>query len=202
MKPVLGLCFVGLLVFFASSCADRSVLQSYTKNTDHIERIAVFPLRSDSNEVDLISNNEYFYNSLNSKLFGRSLVDSQLAIGNFEKVVSENPDNLYNELAIKASQSIDADAFIYGFLKYYKEREGSDFGVESPAVVNFVVYLVEVETNFTLWSYEFDESQLPLLSDVSQIKKFFKRKGKWVTADELFKEGLDQTASKLAEFLR
>ncbi len=188
--------------FAAASCAGKSPLQNYVKSTAEINRIALFPLNSDNTEVDLISNNEYFYDSLYSKLRAKTLVDNVLVQESFDEVASESPDSLYNEITRKASKRIEADAFVYGFVKFYKEREGSDFGVKSPAVVNFVVYLVEVDTNLTLWSYEFDESQLPLLSDVSQVKKFFKRKGKWITADELLKEGLEQTSKKLSEFLR
>lgn len=202
MKVFLRLLFVTTVSFLLLSCAQKSYLQKYVKSTADINRIALFPLNSDSTQVDLISNNEYFYNLLYQRLNNKTLIDNELVLESFDKVLSESPDNLYNELTRIASQNVEADAFIYGFLKFYKEREGSDFGVKSPAVVNFVVYLVEVETNLTLWSYEFDESQLPLFSDVSQIKKFLKRKGKWITADELFKEGLEQTASKLSDFLR
>lgn len=201
MRDNLSLFLLFIFTFFILSCAERSYLANYTRSGINLKRIAVIPFESTKTDVDLFANSEYFNDFLQSKLSENIVVDSQPAIESYKKIKSINPDNSYNETAVKVAQAVDADAFIYGFLRFYKEREGSDLGVRSPAVVNFVVYLVELDTNLTLWTYEFDESQLPLLSDVSQIKKFFKRKGKWITADQLFKEGLQQTAAELSKFL-
>ncbi|MGH7884413.1 MAG: hypothetical protein ACRENO_01815, partial [Thermodesulfobacteriota bacterium] len=152
MRTVFNLLFVFIFSFYTTSCAGKPPLQGYIKSTTGINRIVLFPLSSDNSEVDLISNNEYFYNSFYNKLNNKTLVDNKIVLENFGKVASETPDNLYNEIARKVGKNLEADAFIYGFLKFYKEREGSDLGVKSPAVVNFVVYLVDVETNLTLWT--------------------------------------------------
>ena len=93
------------------------------------------------------------------------------------------------------------DAYFVGNIKRYEKRVGSDLGVSSPASVHINIDLIDTETGQILWTYEVNETQLPLFSDVSKVKKFFDRKGKWITAENLMYEALDEIASKFIRYI-
>ncbi len=88
-----------------------------------------------------------------------------------------------------------------GSLDKYQEREGGEYGVFSPASVAFYVELLSVPEGVLLWQSYYAETQRPLLEDVTSIGKFFKRGGRWLTADELAREGVQDVVSKLKIFL-
>ncbi len=87
---------------------------------------------------------------------------------------------------------LNADAVLTGYLFCYRARVGTAYGVEQPASVAFAIYLVRVSDGAVLWKGIFEKTQKALLEDLSQLSSFIKEKGRWVTADELMNEGVDQ----------
>lgn len=92
---------------------------------------------------------------------------------------------------------LGADKMFVTRISRYDEREGSEMGVEQPASVSFTNELYEVESGQLIWRHIYSETQEPLLQDVSKIKKFVERGGKWISADQLAKEGIEISLSKL-----
>lgn len=161
-------------------------------------KIAVLPVISRKSDMDLYRINEYFYAAVKRELPGKSVMDKDTVYGEYEKLGSAGDISAYRENSLKTAQSVNADSYLTGYLSYFRERKGSELGVEEPASVIFTMQLVDVKSNSTVWTYRFDETQLPLLSDVTKLSKFFKRKGKWITAEELLREGIDMGASRLS----
>lgn len=85
-----------------------------------------------------------------------------------------------------------ADAVLTGIVTRFEEREGGPVGVRKPASVGFEVNLISTEDGTILWKGVYAETQKPLLEDVSLMPDFIKRKGKWLTAEELTKSGAEK----------
>ena len=69
--------------------------------------------------------------------------------------------------------------------------------VETPAAVAFSMELIGVERGVVLWTASFDETQKALLEDIFSFAKARKRGFKWLSVQELSRDGL---TSRLQEF--
>jgi hypothetical protein len=57
--------------------------------------------------------------------------------------------------------------------------------------------MVSATDGRNLWYGTFDETQSALSEDLFKLKTFLKRKGTWVTAEEMAKAGLETLLEKL-----
>ena len=73
--------------------------------------------------------------------------------------------------------------------------------MEAPSTVAFSVELLSTKDGRTIWETYYTETQQPLFDNLFEIKKFVKRGGKWVTVDELAKEGARVVAKRFGRFL-
>ena len=85
-----------------------------------------------------------------------------------------------------------ADAVLLCTLQRFTEREGTEYSIVSPASVAFDYKLIQAETGQTLCSGTFTETQQPLLDDMFLFFKKAKRGVKWLSAEELVRDGLQQ----------
>ena len=85
-----------------------------------------------------------------------------------------------------------ADAVLLCTLQRFTEREGTEYSIVSPASVAFDYKLVHAETGQTICSGNFSETQQPLLADIFQFFKKAKRGVKWLSAEELARDGFQQ----------
>jgi len=111
-------------------------------------------------------------------------VYKSLASGSF-KVSSKT-------LLMKTGAEVGADGIVVGTLYRFRERRGYAYSVEKPASVSFELHLIRVSDGAILWKGVFDKTQKSLLEDVLQAKYFYKEKGRWVTAEELARSGMDE----------
>ena len=85
-----------------------------------------------------------------------------------------------------------ADAVLLCTIQRFTEREGSEYSVITPASVAFDYKLVHAETGKTICSGSFSETQQPLLDNMFQFFKKAKRGVKWLSAEELVRDGFQQ----------
>ena len=78
-----------------------------------------------------------------------------------------------------------ADVVLCGYLYIFEERRGGAYGVERPARIAFEMALIQVDSGQLLWHRKYAERQKPLSDDLLAIGRFFKRKGRWVSALEM-----------------
>lgn len=169
----------------------------------NVKTIALIPF---SSEEEITSRKEGFltsalHNELLSKIKGVSIISLDNSIAEFENVKKKNPELTYREAALKAGKDLGADAVLIGNIFVYREREGTGLSVVSPASVAFGVQLMNTANGEVVWDTYFTETQKPLFENVAEVGKFFKRKGKWVTADEIATEGIQEVADNLSKFL-
>jgi len=90
----------------------------------------------------------------------------------------------------------NADAVLVGFVYRFRERVGKGFSAESPASVAFDLHLIRVTDGRTVWSANFDETQQSLGQNLFQLGTFLTRGGRWVTAEDMATDGLDNILKK------
>lgn len=86
----------------------------------------------------------------------------------------------------------EADAVMRSRIFRYIKRAGTKYSVSQPASVNFSHKLIHTSTGSILCQGQFDESQQALFSDLFSFFKASSRGFKWITADELLREGVEQ----------
>ena len=141
------------------------------------------------------------YEALTAELIRIEITPLQKSETEFLRIKAEKPKSYYREQAAAAGKSLGVDAVMTGVISEYTEREGSAVGVESPATVIFSVEVLDTRDGHILWETYFNETQKPLLQNVYEIEKFFKRGAKWITSDELAKEGARKTVLDFNEYL-
>ena len=119
----------------------------------------------------------------------------------YNKLKDGKPKLYYKDIAIDAARILDADSVMVGFISEYTERGGSEWGIESPSTVTFSTEVLSTKDGRVIWETYFTETQKPLFDNLFEIKKFVKRRGKWITADEMAKEGARKVARRFSTFL-
>jgi PBP1b-binding outer membrane lipoprotein LpoB len=74
----------------------------------------------------------------------------------------------------------------------FHERDGSDLSVNSPASAAFEMVLTQVDSGMVLWAASFDETQEALSSNLLSLGKVQSRGFKWITVEELVRQGLQE----------
>ena len=99
--------------------------------------------------------------------------------------------------AIQIGKGLNVDFILVGYLFRFEERIGSSVGAEKPASVAFDLHLYRLRDEKMVWIAKFDETQRPLSENLFKIGSFFKRKARWLTAEELASVGLDEILKRL-----
>lgn len=141
------------------------------------------------------------YQELNDRIKGQTIIALGTSTDEFMKLREENPELGYLNLAMEVGKNLNSDSVLIGNIATFREREGGELGTSAPASVAFGVQLINPNTGERLWEAYYAETQETLLQNVTKIGKFFKRKGKWVTANQLAKEGVVVVIDDLADFL-
>lgn len=107
-------------------------------------------------------------------------------------------DSLDPAAACEQARAHDAaDAVVSAEVLRFRERKGSDLGVDQPASVSFRVTLWHVADHAALWSAEFDETQEPLSSNLFNLGRYPGNGARWLTAEELLRWGAAEAAARL-----
>lgn len=121
-----------------------------------------------------------------------SLIPSGYVDGVYKKVSATLFGKSPPEILTEVGKEIGADGIIVGYLFYYMERKGFDYSVERPASVAFCVHLIRVKDGVSVWKGVFDKTQSSLMENLFDILPFIKGGGKWVTAEELSRGGINE----------
>lgn len=121
-----------------------------------------------------------------------SLIPPERAENVLAKLLLKNKQELSDlDFLIQAGQALKADGVMLGRLYRFEKRIGKKYSIQSPASVSFDLLLIRVADSRILWSGKFDETQRSLSENLFQISAFLKRKGRWVTAEEMASSGLE-----------
>ncbi len=209
MRGYAGCFHLALAVsLYLMSCAGPvSEKSSYSKKPVEVNKIVVVPMFTNPGGRDQIPSERSrfltseLYQELNNRIKDKTIVALGTSTDEFLKVKEEKPDLAYVSLAMEVGKNLNSDSVLIGNISTFREREGGELGTSAPASVAFGVQLINPNTGEKLWEAYYAETQETLLQNVTKIGKFFKRKGKWVTANQLAKEGVIEVVDDLAIFL-
>ena len=102
-------------------------------------------------------------------------------------------------LLMAAARQLEADAILVGYLYRAQDRQGGRFAVEQPASVTYGLYLIDPASGRITWSGEFDETQRALNEDLFRFGAFIKRRGEWITAEQMTTESLREILARFPE---
>ncbi|WP_462323833.1 hypothetical protein [Desulfoplanes sp.] len=94
------------------------------------------------------------------------------------------------------AECVPADYILVPYIFQWQERKGNEWSVNQPAGVVFDLYLIDVD-NDTVRRAHYEEVQHSLSENVLDAGTFFKRKGRWVTAEQMAGEGLADCLEEL-----
>lgn len=112
--------------------------------------------------------------------------------GIYKRINTESLKMTLSTIICKTGKELDADVVAVGYVFRYAERIGYDYSAEKPASVAFEINLINPKDGNIIWKNVFDKTQKSLMEDVFQIASFYKGGGKWLTARELAKQGMNQ----------
>lgn len=88
---------------------------------------------------------------------------------------------------LNVGRCLPADFLLVPQVLYWKELEGGG----NPASVVMDFYLIDVKGERLVTRYHYDETQKALSDNLLDFGKYVKRKGEWVKAEVLAKEGIE-----------
>lgn len=98
-------------------------------------------------------------------------------------------------------EMVYADAVIVGRVLRYRERDGAEWGVRSPASVAFVLDLIDVRRGDVVWSSRFDETQKAPSENIFALGDISQRGIRWLTADQLAQDGVRKAIAQLHQLI-
>lgn len=122
--------------------------------------------------------------------------------GVYKRIASESLKKPLLKVLKIVGNELGADILAVGYIYRYTERVGYDYSSEHPASVAFEIHLIKAIDGSTIWRGVFDKTQKSLMEDVFQASSFFKGGGKWLTARQLSKQGMDEIFETFPGFER
>lgn len=95
-------------------------------------------------------------------------------------------------IARHIGRQTEGDAVLITTINRFSERDGGEYSVNKPASVSFSYQLIHIESGRSLCFGKFDETQQTVLSNLFSFSKASSRKFKWITAEELTREGVEE----------
>jgi TolB-like protein len=209
----LGATILLLLTSFLPCCAGGGKSQSEFPPDREIKTLLVVPFQ---NQSLLKGENTTYRCNLCGGMFTTSRVekgaetfvtDAIVSILGERKTITIIPNDRVNSIRkkimlrdeskpsdlsilIEIGRELGADAVLTGSVYKFRQRVGSNFAADSPASVGLDIDLIHTETGHLIWHSRFDETQEYLTNNFLKIVSFFKRGGKWITAEKLTTSGL------------
>jgi len=128
-----------------------------------------------------------------------ALISPDQAKGVFSNIINSGKNEVTSPIEIlqKIGQTFEADAVLTGYIFRWRERKGTDYGVNHPASVAFDLHLISPAEGTVLWTAKFDKTQRSLSENIFDLSMFVKSKGRWMTAEKLAMLGLQDMLTKM-----
>lgn len=121
------------------------------------------------------------------------IIPQEKVEGIYKRISAESLKMPLLQIIEKTGMELNADIVAVGYVFRYVERIGYDYSAEKPASVAFEINFVNPRDGSIIWRGSFDKTQKSLMEDVLQIASFYKGHGKWLTARELTRQGINET---------
>jgi hypothetical protein len=95
----------------------------------------------------------------------------------------------------KIGKELKCDAILTSTITRFHQREGGEYAADYPASASFTMELTRVADGRVLWRGNFDETQESLLSNLLSFGKAQSRGFKWITVEDLVRQGIHERLS-------
>jgi len=121
-----------------------------------------------------------------------NIISGERVDGVYRRISADSLTISQREVLRKVGSELGVEGIVAGYVYRFRERKGVSYTVEQPASVTFEIHLLRVSDGALVWRGSFDKTQSSLMENLFQVASFFRGKGKWVTAEELTGEGVEQ----------
>ena len=121
-----------------------------------------------------------------------SVISGERVTGVYRRISADSLTISQRDVLRKVGAELGVEGIVAGYVYRFRERKGVSYTVEQPASVAFEIHLLRVSDGALVWRGTFDKTQSSLMENLLQSASFFRGKGKWVTAEELTEEGVEQ----------
>lgn len=130
---------------------------------------------------------------------GLEVVGSRRSLDNF--VWPANSSLVDNAELAQLGRKHSADAVLITHVDTYRNRDGSQVGVETPAKVSFRMELLNVQSASPVWTASYYYADQALSDNIFRVDDRFAkgRNAGWRTADDLMRGGIIEAATALAK---
>jgi len=97
----------------------------------------------------------------------------------------------------QVGQCADSDLLLVPVVMHWRDRSGAPGGTSQPAWVILDLYLVDVKTGALLNHSHYDYQQRALTDNLLDVGSFVRRRGQWVSAGDLAREGIERGIREL-----
>ena len=98
---------------------------------------------------------------------------------------------------VAVGKCMEVDFLLVPHIVDFRERDGGQMGVVSPASVTMDVFLVDVQGAQLVSRSRYQETQAALTDNLLDTRRFLARGGRWVTASALAQEGMEKAVKDL-----
>jgi hypothetical protein len=98
---------------------------------------------------------------------------------------------------LRVGECSKADYLLLPQVLAYQDRTGGEWGSQTPAAAVFDLFLIDVKNKSIAGRYHFEEEQQALTDNILSMDKFIQRGGKWLSGEELVREGLEEGLREL-----
>jgi hypothetical protein len=120
------------------------------------------------------------------------IIAGDRAAGVFRRVSSVSLREPLRKVLREVGSELGAEGVVSGTVYRFRERKGGAYAVDQPASVAFEIHLLRVSDGALVWRGTFDRTQTSLMEDLLQAASFYRGGGRWLTAEELAAEGMEQ----------
>jgi len=92
---------------------------------------------------------------------------------------------------LRVGECAKADYLLLPQVLSYQDRTGGEWGSQTPAAAVFDLFLIDVKNKTIAGRYHFEEEQQALTDNILSVDKFIQRGGRWLSSEELAREGLE-----------
>jgi len=201
---VLKVCLFCCTVLLLSSCADQQggTGKDLDKDVKKITCLIVLPT-----ETPVDRERKMSFAEANTLQKGALFIDGVIAeelknfkgarllnasqVEGFTKEISGNRLGMIKSIG----RELKCDMILMAMVNRFHQREGGEYAADNPASAAFTLELVRVDDGQVMWKGTFDETQESLLSNLLSFGKAQSRGFKWVSVEELVRQGVHERLS-------
>jgi len=187
---------------FLSACLGKNIdtKEEKNKNIQNLKGIVVMPTVVATSALGSKGNFTSasvagFVNGLVAAELGTKAKVHLISEGQLDGLLTNASGSRLGQMKALAAKQ-DSDAVLEVTVTRFRERDGSDISVNSPASAAFEMVLIHVDSGMVLWAGSFDETQEALSSNLFTLGQAKSRGFKWITVEELVRQGMKE---RLAE---